>query len=173
MTLSGADFHSHQSHFQVSAQTSKEQPQQSPQQLTPEKEKQIEQLKKRDAEVRRHEHAHKAAAGQYASGGPSYDYQTGPDGKQYAVGGEVQIDTSEVPNDPQATIKKAQQIKRAALAPKDPSSQDRKVAAEASKMETKARQELAGLKQQEKELYNQSGQKTGHPPQPAVFDLFV
>jgi len=173
MTISGADFHSHQSHFQLSAQTSKEQPQQSPQQLTPEKEKQIEQLKKRDAEVRRHEHAHKAAAGQYASGGPSYDYQTGPDGKQYAVGGEVQIDTSEVPNDPQATIKKAQQIKRAALAPKDPSSQDRKVAAEASKMETKARQELAELKQQEKQLYNQSGQKAGHPPQPAVFDLFV
>ncbi len=173
MTISGADFHSHQSHFQVSAQTSKEQPPQSPQQLTPEKEKQIEQLKKRDAEVRRHEHAHKAAAGQYASGGPSYDYQTGPDGKQYAVGGEVQIDTSEVPNDPQATIKKAQRIKRAALAPKDPSSQDRKVAAEASKMETKARQELADLKQQENQLYNQSGQKAGHPPQPAVFDLFV
>jgi len=169
MTISGADFHSHQSHFQVSAQTSKEQSQQ----LTPEKEKQVEQLKKRDAEVKRHEQAHKAAAGQYASGGPSYDYQTGPDGKQYAVGGEVQIDTSEVPNDPQATIKKAQQVKRAALAPKDPSSQDRKVAAEASKMETKARQELADLKQQEKQLYNQSGQKTGHPPQPAVFDLFV
>jgi len=78
-----------------------------------------------------------------------------------------------VPNDPQATIKKAQQIKRAALAPKDPSSQDRKVAAEASKMEAKARQELADLKQQEKQLYNQSGQKMSHPLQPAVFDLFV
>ncbi len=173
MTLSGADFHSRQSHFQVSAHTSKEQPQHSPQQLSPDEKKQVEQLKRRDAEVKRHEQAHKTAAGQFASGGPSYEYQTGPDGKQYAVGGEVQIDTSEVPNDPQATIQKAQQIKRAALAPKDPSSQDRKVAAEASKMEMKARQELADLKQQEKQLYNQSGQKAGNPPQPAVFDLFV
>ncbi len=173
MTLSGADFHSHQSHFQVSPHNSKEQPQQSSQQLSSEEKKQVEQLKRRDSEVKRHEQAHKAAAGQFASGGPSYEYQTGPDGKQYAVGGEVQIDTSEVPNDPQATIQKAQQIKRAALAPKDPSSQDRKVAAEASKMESKARQELADLKQQEKQLYNQSGQKAGHPPQPAVFDLFV
>jgi len=84
MTISGADSQAHQSHFQVSAHASKEQPQQSPQQLTPEKEKQVAQLKKRDAEVRRHEHAHKAAAGQFASGAPSYDYQTGPDGKQYA-----------------------------------------------------------------------------------------
>ncbi len=173
MTLSGADFRAYQSNFSVSAGSLQEKPQQSSQQISSEEKKQVEQLKRRDAEVRQHEHAHKAAAGQFASGGPSYDYQTGPDGKQYAVGGEVQIDTSEVPDDPQATIKKAQQIKRAALAPKDPSSQDRKVAAEASKMETKARQELADLKQQEKQLYNQSGQKAGHPPQPAVFDLFV
>ena len=173
MTLSGADFHSHQSHFQVSAHTSKEQPQQSSQQLSADEKKQVEQLKRRDSEVKRHEQAHKAAAGQFASGGPSYEYQTGPDGKQYAVGGEVQIDTSEVPNDPQATIQKAQQIKRAALAPKDPSAQDRNVAAEASKMESKARQELADLKQQEKQLYNRNGQKAGHPSQLAVFDLFV
>ncbi len=173
MTISGADSRAYQSNFNVSAGSLREKPQESSQQISSEEKKQVEQLKKRDAEVRRHEQAHKAAAGQFASGGPSYDYQTGPDGKQYAVGGEVQIDTSEVPNDPQATIKKAQQIKRAALAPKDPSSQDRKVAAEASKMETKARQELADLKQQEKQLYNQSGQKAGHPPQPAVFDLFV
>ncbi len=104
MTLSGADFHSHQSHFQVSAHTSKEQPQHSPQKLSPEEEKQVEQLKRRDAEVKRHEQAHKAAAGQFASGGPSYEYQTGPDGKHSALGGDVQIDTPEVPYDPQATI---------------------------------------------------------------------
>lgn len=173
MTLSGADAHAQQSQFNISAPALREKPQQSRQQLSADEEKQLEQLKRRDAEVRQHEHAHKAAAGQFVSGGPSYDYETGPDGKQYAVGGEVQIDTSEVPNDPQATMKKAQQIKRAALAPKDPSSQDRKIAAEASKMEAKARQELGELKREEKQLYNQNGQKAGHLPQAAVFDLFV
>ena len=106
MTLSGVDFRAYQSNFSVSAGSLREKPQQSSQQISSEEKKQVEQLKKRDAEVRRHEQAHKAAAGQFASGGPSYDYQTGPDGKQYAVGGEVQIDTSEVPDDPQATIKK-------------------------------------------------------------------
>jgi hypothetical protein len=111
--------------------------------LSAEEQKTVEQLKKRDAEVRRHEMAHKRAAGPYAMGGPSYEYQTGPDGKRYAVGGEVQIDTSEVPNNPEATIRKADQVKRAALAAEEPSSQDRRVAAEAERMKAKARQELA------------------------------
>ncbi len=173
MTISGADSHAQQSNFNVSASSLREKPQQSSQQLSSEEKKQVEQLKRRDVEVKRHEQAHKSVAGQFASGGPSYEYQTGPDGKQYAVGGEVQIDTSEVSNDPQATIQKAQQIKRAALAPKDPSSQDRQIAAEASKMEAKARQKLTELKQEEKQLYNQNGQKADHPSQPAVFDLFV
>ena len=78
--------------------------------------------------VRAHEQAHKAAAGAHAKGGPTYEYQSGPDGKRYAVGGEVQIDTSPVPNDPQATIQKMQQVQRAANAPAEPSSQDRRVA---------------------------------------------
>ena len=90
MTISGADSQAHQSHFNVAAHVLRGKPQQASQQLSPDEEKQVEQLKRRDAEVRQHEQAHKAAAGQYASGGPSYDSQTGPDGKQYAVGGEVQ-----------------------------------------------------------------------------------
>ncbi|MCH8129990.1 MAG: hypothetical protein IIC70_08840, partial [Acidobacteria bacterium] len=59
----------------------------------------------------------KAAAGSNASGGPTFEFTTGPDGKRYAVGGEVQIDTSAVDGDPQATIQKMQQVRRAALAP--------------------------------------------------------
>ncbi len=104
---------------------------------------QVEQLRARDREVRTHEAAHKAAAGSFAQGGPVYQYQTGPDGKRYAVGGEVNIDTSKIPNDPEATLQKAQTIRRAANAPAQPSSQDRRVAAQASQLETEARQEIA------------------------------
>ncbi len=110
--------------------------------LKPEEEKEARQLKQRDQEVRRHEQAHKAAAGSLASGGPSFEYQTGPDGRRYAVGGEVNIDTSAIPGDPRATIAKMQQVRRAAMAPANPSGQDRSVAAKAAAMEQKARAEL-------------------------------
>ncbi len=108
----------------------------------------ITQLKARDREVKAHEAAHLAAAGQYATGGANYSYTTGPDGKQYANGGEVGIDTSPVPNDPQATLIKAQQIQRAALAPAEPSAQDRSVASQASQMAMQARQEIAEQRQE-------------------------
>jgi len=110
--------------------------------LTDEQKKEVQQLRQRDQEVRRHEQAHKAAAGQFAKGGPSFTFQTGPDGKQYAVGGEVQIDTSPVEGDPQATIRKMETIQRAATAPAEPSSQDQAVAAQAAQTAQQARQEL-------------------------------
>lgn len=96
------------------------------------------QLKARDREVRLHEAAHAAVGGRYA-GAPTYDYQRGPDGRQYAVGGEVSISTSEVQGDPRATIDKARIIRAAALAPAEPSAQDRRVAAEAAQLEQNAR----------------------------------
>jgi hypothetical protein len=102
----------------------------------------IEQLSARDREVRAHEQAHAAVAGQYA-GSPTYTYQRGPDGVSYAVGGEVQIDTSPIPNDPEATLRKAEQIARAASAPAEPSGQDRAVAAQAAKMAQQARVEIS------------------------------
>lgn len=110
--------------------------------LTEGEQAQVDKLKKRDAEVKTHEQAHLAAGGAYAKGGASYSYQTGPDGRQYAVGGEVQIDTSPIKNDPQATIMKAQVIKAAALAPSQPSGQDKAVAAKAQQMIAKAQNEL-------------------------------
>ena len=115
--------------------------------LTREEQAQVQKLRDRDREVRAHEQAHIAAGGQYVRGGASFDYQKGPDGRQYAVGGEVSIDASPA-EDPQATIQKARTIKRAALAPAQPSSQDRKVAAKASRMETKARAEMTEEKQE-------------------------
>lgn len=111
--------------------------------LTEEEQEQVSELKSRDREVRSHEQAHLAAAGPYATGGPSYEYQQGPDGRRYAIGGEVGIDTSPVSGDPEATIQKAQQIRAAAVAPASPSSQDQQVAAAATQMESQARAELS------------------------------
>ncbi|HJA79804.1 MAG TPA: catalase [Candidatus Desulfovibrio intestinavium] len=108
-------------------------------QLSPEARQQLQELKARDAEVRAHERAHMAAAGEHAVGGPQYDYQTGPDGRQYAIGGQVNIDTSAVPGDPEASEEKARQVRRAALAPGQPSAQDMQVAAEASRLENQSR----------------------------------
>lgn len=111
-------------------------------QLTEEEQKQIDELKARDKEVKTHEQAHIAAGGSYVKGGATYDYQTGPDGKQYAVGGSVNIDTSPVDGDPEATIAKAQVVIKAALAPAEPSGQDQKVASAARQMMNEARKEL-------------------------------
>jgi hypothetical protein len=113
-----------------------------PTKLSEEEQKQVDDLKLRDQEVRTHEQAHLAAAGGYARGGIQLEMQAGPDGKNYAVGGHVQLDVSPVPGDDSATIQKAQVIKSAALAPAQPSSQDRVVAAQAQQMETEARVRL-------------------------------
>ncbi len=109
--------------------------------LTEEERRQVNDLKKRDAEVKAHEQAHIAAGGAYVSGGASYEYEQGPDHQNYAVGGEVSIDTS-AENTPEATIRKMQIVKRAALAPQKPSGQDRSVAAQAAQAESRARIEL-------------------------------
>lgn len=104
--------------------------------------KQIDELAAIDRAVRAHEQAHSSAAGRYA-GATTYTFVRGPDGISYAVGGEVSIDSSPIPNDPEATIRKAQQIRMAANAPADPSSQDRRVAAQAASLENEARVQLA------------------------------
>ncbi len=124
----------------------------------------IEQLSARDREVRMHEQAHAAVGGQYA-GSPTYTYQRGPDGVSYAIGGEVQIDTSPIPNDPEATLRKAEQIARAANAPADPSGQDRAVAAQAAKMAQQARIEISEQRR-EKSLDKEQklGKEEGQPP---------
>jgi hypothetical protein len=106
-----------------------------------EQQREVDNLRRKDQEVKAHERAHMAAGAGVVMGGASYQYQRGPDGKLYAVGGEVKIDTSRE-NDPQATLRKMQQVKRAALAPAQPSGQDRSVAAQAAQIEADARIEL-------------------------------
>ncbi|QZA78571.1 hypothetical protein K4H28_03905 [Deefgea tanakiae] len=119
--------------------------------LSQEQVAQVRQLAARDAEVRQHEQAHLAASGGLAKGGASYSMQKGPDGKQYAVGGEVSIDVSPGKS-PEETIRKARIIQAAALAPADPSGQDRSVAAAAQAMELQAQSEIASRNPQQQKL---------------------
>jgi len=101
----------------------------------------IRQLQARDTTVRAHEAAHIAAGGGVITGGPTFTYQKGPDGRQYAVGGEVGIDPSPVPGNPKATLAKMEVVKAAALAPAQPSATDLSVAASAAQTEAQARVE--------------------------------
>lgn len=131
--------------------------------LTDEEKKIIQELKARDREVRVHEQQHRAAAGQYARS-MSFDYQVGPDNQRYAVGGQVNLDTSAIPNDPEATIEKMKQIKRAALAPAEPSGKDRQVAAQSDREIMKQQAKLEKLKREEAaEAYAASGQSFIQP----------
>jgi hypothetical protein len=102
----------------------------------------IEELKKIDKKVHAHEQAHLSAAGGYARSGANYDYVTGPDGNRYANAGHVNLDVGKEKT-PEATIKKANVIQKAALAPADPSPADRQIAANAAKMASDAQKEIA------------------------------
>ncbi len=110
--------------------------------LSADEEQHVRDLEQRDREVRTHEQAHKAAGGQFA-GAINLNTTNGPNGQAYATGGSVPINVSPVSNDPVATIAKMQQVRRAALAPAQPSSADRRVAAQAQQQEAKARAEQA------------------------------
>ena len=104
--------------------------------------REIASLKTADSQVRSHEAAHLAAAAGIAQGGAHFEYRTGPDGKRYAVAGEVSI-VAAAGRTPEETLRRAEQIRRAALAPADPSGQDLAVAAQASQMEMRARAQIA------------------------------
>ncbi len=104
-------------------------------------EKQIHELQQRDREVRSHELAHSAVGGA-TTGSPKFSFETGPDGKKYAVEGEVSVDLSVIKGNPQATITKMQRVHAAALAPANPSAQDTRVAASAAKIIAQAQAQL-------------------------------
>ncbi len=106
-------------------------------------EREIDSLMKRDTQVRSHEQAHAAVGGIHA-GQPAFEFEKGPDGKRYAVEGEVQIDVSVVNGDPLATMAKMKQVYAAAMAPVDPSMADIRVAAEAMRKYNQARED-AGI----------------------------
>ena len=118
-------------------------------------------LASRDSEVRAHEAAHQAAGGGM-TGAASYTYQQGPDGKMYAIGGEVSI-SMKSGSTPEETIANARQIAAAAMAAGNPSPQDFAVASSARVMEMKAEQQLARKEQEEmlgKETYKNQMDET-------------
>jgi hypothetical protein len=98
-----------------------------------------EKMKAIEEKVKAHEAAHKAAGGNLA-GPASFSYTQGPDGRSYITGGEVQINISGG-RTPEETISRMQQVIRAALAPADPSGQDRAVAAQAASQIAQAQQQ--------------------------------
>ncbi len=126
--------------------------------LTAEELEQVQQLAQRDREVRQHEQAHLSVGGSY-TGAPSYEFRRGPDGKTYAVNGEVPIDVAPIAGDPEATIRKMQTVKAAALAPAEPSSQDRSVAALATQQLLSAQSELARERLEESDPTEEEGRQ--------------
>ncbi|TLD85107.1 hypothetical protein LS70_000710 [Helicobacter sp. MIT 11-5569] len=118
--------------------------------LEPKDEQYIRELESIDRNVRAHEAAHIAAGAGVVTGGASFSYTRGPDGKMYATAGEVPIAMKEG-RTPEETIQNARQIVAAAMAPSDPSPQDYKVAASAAQMESSARSEQASEKAKEVE----------------------
>lgn len=131
-------------------------------QLSPEEKKEIEKLSKTDQKVRAHEQAHLAAGAGLVRGGASFEYTRGPDGRMYAVGGEVKIDISPVSGKPEETLRKMERVIAAALAPVDPSPQDRAVATVARNIQAKAQmeksEEARKKMQQKPETYQQTQQ---------------
>ncbi|MEW6279457.1 MAG: putative metalloprotease CJM1_0395 family protein [Candidatus Eremiobacterota bacterium] len=95
----------------------------------------------RDQEVRQHEQEHLSTAGEHAKGGPTFETYTASNGKTYVTGGKVEVDLGEA-GDPRKTADKMAKIRKAALAPKSPSSQDRSVEAEAAGKEAEARRQM-------------------------------
>lgn len=110
-------------------------------QLSPAQQRQVQRLQARDAEVKAHEAAHQAAGGGLV-GAASFTYQKGPDGRSYAIGGEVSIKAGSE-RTPAATISKMQQVIAAATAPAQPSGQDLAVAAQAQAAIAKAQIQAA------------------------------
>jgi len=143
-----------------------------PQDLSDEEQKRVQELKKIDREVRAHERAHRAAGGTL-TGSAQFTYTRGPDGQQYAVSGEVSIDTGREQS-PAATAAKMEAVIRAALAPANPSAQDVAVAAQArqvlNEVAQAAREERLNL--DETQRSSVGAQQDGGQNAPAHSEVF-
>lgn len=139
----------------------KKQPQ-ATEELSQDEKRLVNELQARDSEVRAHEAAHQS--GGASTGGASYTYQQGPDGKMYAIGGEVSV-SMRSGSTPEETIRNAQAVIAAAMAPSDPSGQDLAVASSARVMIMKAEQQKAKELQEElsgKDTYKNEANKNAN-----------
>lgn len=110
-------------------------------------EMEVAELRRVDADVRAHEATHARVGGALA-GPPRYQYQLGPDGKMYAVGGEVTISMPRG-RTPEETIRIMSTVKAAATAVGDPSPADMRAASYAARRIHQAMQEVRRMQQQE------------------------
>lgn len=85
----------------------------------------INKFKQLDSETKTHEQLHASKAPTTAP--IDYNYQVGPDGKLYATGGSVRMDTS-IPEDEASANFKLQQLQDAASSPNELSSADAQIA---------------------------------------------
>lgn len=108
-----------------------------------------------EAKVIQHERAHMQAGGEFA-GAASYVYVKGADGRTYITGGEVSM---KVPagGDLEKLKYALERVKRAAMAPADPSPQDTKTAAMASAKQAAVNQEIT--KKRATEAYEKKKQE--------------
>lgn len=86
-------------------------------------------FKNKDSEVKTHEQTH--ASGATTTSAINYNYQVGPDGKLYAIGGSVRFDTS-IPKDPQSAKVKMDQLQSASSSVSSLSGADASIAQTAS-----------------------------------------
>lgn len=109
--------------------------------LSPEDKVAVAKLAAAEREVIAHERAHQSAGGAY-TGSARFGYTKGPDGKDYVTSGEVSIQAPEIEMSEKG-LQVVEQVKRAALAPANPSGQDMRVAAKMEAVAIRIRAELA------------------------------
>ena len=152
--------------------TKKEEKSNSANGLSVEEKQLVQELQSRDTEVRGHEAAHQGAGGGM-TGAASFTYQQGPDGRMYAIGGEVPISIP-AGSTPEETIRNARQAIAAAMAPSDPSGQDFAVASSATVMMMKAEQQKAKEAQEMmlgQETYKNEANKNSNDDEPNKLDI--
>lgn len=136
--------------------------------LTQQERLEVQRLQRTERSVHEHERAHQRAARDLAVSSPNYRYERGPDGKKYAVGGEVNIDASLVGAEASETVEKALRIQRAALAPNDPSPKDLQAATKARIVESKAHRKLA--REESLEVIVENKTKNLEKPEDQLFE---
>ncbi len=118
-------------------------------------------LERRDHTVRTRDMAYVAAAGGLA-GSFSVQYETGPDGRRYAVDAKVALDTSTAPT-PEQSLAKAKALRAAAMS----ASGDASAIARANTMEAQARSELASARAALERAYQASPEQQAEPALPS------